>query len=53
MNKKYKTVTCPLCGRDFRVALLVGKNEFKDGYHGECIGPHCSFWYFEAIGAKP
>lgn len=46
---KYKNVTCPECGRKITVKLRTGESEWKDGYHGECPGPHCGFWYFEEI----
>ena len=42
-----KQIICPECDRKVDVYLRVGELEFKDGYHGECPGPHCGFWYFE------
>jgi DNA-binding MarR family transcriptional regulator len=41
-----RRVTCPECGREFVTKLRIGELEWKDGWHGECPGPHCGFWYF-------
>ena len=49
---KSKQVICPECGKEFKVVLLIGNNEFKDGYHGECPKPHCGFRYFEELVIK-
>lgn len=46
---KEKIVTCEHCYHTFKVELVKNRNEYKDGWHGECPRSFCGYWYFESL----